>query len=242
MWEMIIDPSADLLKEVKRCARPALSTARSMTVKLEHMQRTAEHLPPQWPSPANPGDRSKRIARRRAELRLSVVQVAARALVSTRYLEYLERYPAMPRPATLRALAAALRTTPAALLGAGGQAPPGTDPARGQPDVRKPNSRGVPSADRAGRYGWIAVATASGLMVLPVNYVMVANTIVLRTGSGTLIAAHAADDVTFEVDHIDEALGQGWSVLVRGPGAPCCTARRAPSSARTRRPQPLGRR
>jgi hypothetical protein len=54
-------------------------------------------------------------------------------------------------------------------------------------------------------------------MVLPVNYVMVANTIVLRTGSGTLIAAHAADDVTFEVDHIDEAVGQGWSVLVRGP-------------------------
>jgi hypothetical protein len=40
---------------------------------------------------------------------------------------------------------------------------------------------------------------------------------VFRTGSGTLIAAHSADDVAFEVDHIDEALGQGWSVLVRGP-------------------------
>jgi transcriptional regulator with XRE-family HTH domain len=188
-----------------------------MTVKLEHMQRTAEHLPPQWPSPANPGDLSKRIARRRAELRLSVAQVAARSLVSTRYLEYLERYPAMPRPATLRALAAALRTTPAALLGAGGQAPPGRTPLAGSPTFESLTPAECRRLIEPGGIGRIAVATASGLMVLPVNYVMVANTIVLRTGSGTLIAAHAADDVTFEVDHIDEALGQGWSVLVRGP-------------------------
>ena len=49
-----------------------------------------------WPSPPDPGDLSKRIARRRAELRLSRVQVAARAGLSLRYLEYLERYPAGP--------------------------------------------------------------------------------------------------------------------------------------------------
>jgi len=53
--------------------------------------------------------------------------------------------------------------------------------------------------------------------VLPVNFAVIANTIVIRTGTGTLIAAHAADEVAFEVDHVDEALGQGWSVLVRGP-------------------------
>ena len=188
-----------------------------MTVRLEHVQRTAEHLPPQWPSPADPGDLSKRIARRRAELRLSVAQVAARAVVSTRYLEYLERYPAMPRPATLRALAAALRTTPAALLGAGGQAPPGRTPLAGSPALESLTPAECRRLIEPGGIGRIAVVTASGLMVLPVNYVMVANTIVLRTGSGTLIAAHAADDVTFQVDHIDDALGQGWSVLVRGP-------------------------
>ena len=189
-----------------------------MTVRLEHVQGTAEqHLPPQWPSPADPGDLSKRIARRRAQLRLSVAQVAARAVVSTRYLEYLERYPALPRPATLRALAAALRTTPAALLGAGGQAPPGRTALAGSPALECLSPAECRRLIEPGGIGRIAVATASGLMVLPVNYVMVANTIVLRTGSGTLIAAHAADDVTFEVDYIDEALGQGWSVLVRGP-------------------------
>lgn len=31
-----------------------------------------------------------------------------------------------------------------------------------------------------------------------------------------MIGAHGDDTVAFEVDHIDEALGQGWSVLVRG--------------------------
>jgi transcriptional regulator with XRE-family HTH domain len=188
-----------------------------MTVRLEHVQKAAEYLPARWPSPADPGDLSKRIARRRAELRLSVAQVAARAVVSTRYLEYLERYPALPRPATLRALAAALRTTPAALLGAGGQAPPGRTSLAGSPTLESLTPAECRRLIEPGGIGRIAVATASGLMVLPVNYVMVANTIVLRTGSGTLIAAHAADDVTFEVDHIDEALGQGWSVLVRGP-------------------------
>ena len=69
-----------------------------------------------WPSPPDPGDLSRRVAQRRAELHLSQVQVAARAGVSLRYLEYLERYPARPTPAALRQLAAALRTTPAALL------------------------------------------------------------------------------------------------------------------------------
>ena len=78
-----------------------------------------------WPSPPDPGDLSKRIAQRRAELGLSTAQVAARARMSLRYLEYLERYPARPTPAALRQVAAALQTTSAALLGAGAGVPPG---------------------------------------------------------------------------------------------------------------------
>ena len=170
-----------------------------------------------WPSPPDPGDLSRRIARRRAELRLSVAQVAARAVVTPRYVEYLERYPAIPRPAILRALAAALRTTPAALLGAGGQAPPGRTPLAGSPAAEKLTPAECLRLIEPGGVGRIALATASGLMVLPVNFVMVANSIVFKTGGGSLIAAHAADEVAFEVDHIDEALGQGWSVLVQGP-------------------------
>ena len=41
-------------------------------------------------------------------------------------------------------------------------------------------------------------------------------TIVIRTGQGTMVEGHADEQVAFEVDHLDEALNQGWSVLVRG--------------------------
>ena len=81
-----------------------------------------------WPSPPDPGDLSRRLAARRAELRLSLSQVAERAAVNRRYLEFLENFPGQPDAGTLRRLAAALRTTPGALLGGGGQAPPGRRP------------------------------------------------------------------------------------------------------------------
>ena len=68
----------------------------------------------------------------------------------------------------------------------------------------------------AGGIGRIAFGTVSGPVVFPVNFAVVAGTIVIRTGEGTMIAGHAGEQVAFEVDHIDEALCQGWSVLVRG--------------------------
>ncbi len=168
-----------------------------------------------WPSPPDPGDLSRRLTARRTELRLSLTQVAGRARVNRRYLEYLENFPGQPHADTLRRLAAALHTTPAALLGAGGEAPPGHSP--GPVGQLEPLS--LAECHRLltqGGLGRIAFDTASGLMVLPVNYLMVAGTVVIRTGSGSLIAAHGDDTVSFETDHLDETLLCGWSVLVRG--------------------------
>jgi nitroimidazol reductase NimA-like FMN-containing flavoprotein (pyridoxamine 5'-phosphate oxidase superfamily) len=68
----------------------------------------------------------------------------------------------------------------------------------------------------AGGIGRIAFVTPSGPIVLPVNFAVLAGTIVVRTGEGTAIDGHADEQAAFEVDHIDEALSQGWSVLVRG--------------------------
>jgi nitroimidazol reductase NimA-like FMN-containing flavoprotein (pyridoxamine 5'-phosphate oxidase superfamily) len=171
-----------------------------------------------WPSPPDPGDLSKRIARRRAELHLSQAQVAAHAGLSLRYLEYLERYPARPTPVALRRLAAALRTTPAALLGGGANVPPGHGP---RPADLRVVSKLMPAECRRliapGGVGRIAFTTLTGPMVVPVNYAVLADTIVLRTAEGTVIDGHADGLVALEVDHIDEALCQGWSVLVRGP-------------------------
>jgi nitroimidazol reductase NimA-like FMN-containing flavoprotein (pyridoxamine 5'-phosphate oxidase superfamily)/DNA-binding transcriptional regulator YiaG len=169
-----------------------------------------------WPSPPDPGDLSKRIARRRAELHLSEAQVAARAGMSLRYLEYLERYPARPGGDALRRLAAALRTTPAALLGAGAQAPPGYGRLAGPPVIIKLMPAECRRLIAAGGVGRFAFSTTSGPVVLPVNFAMVEGTVVIRTGEGTMIDGHADERVAFEVDHIDEALRQGWSVLVRG--------------------------
>jgi transcriptional regulator with XRE-family HTH domain len=86
--------------------------------------------PYDWPSPPDPGDLSRRLGARRAELRLSLSQVAERAAANRRYLEFLENFPGQADAGTLRRLAAALRTTPAALLGAGRPPPRPGRPAR----------------------------------------------------------------------------------------------------------------
>ena len=170
-----------------------------------------------WPSPPDPGDLSRRIAQRRAELHLSQVQVAERAGLSLRYLEYLERYPGRPAPAALRKVAAALRTTPTALLGAGANVPP----SQHRPADLRFMSKLMPAECRRliapGGVGRIAFGMPSGPVVVPVNFAVLADTIVVRTAEGTVIDGHADEQVALEVDHIDEALCQGWSVLVRGP-------------------------
>ncbi len=169
-----------------------------------------------WPSPPDPGDLSKRVTSRRAELHLSKAQVAARAGMSLRYLEYVERYPARPPAEALRRLAAALQTTPAVLLGAGAQAPPGYGRNAAPPEVTTLTPAECHRLIAAGGIGRIAFGTPSGPVVFPVNFAVIAGTIVIRTGEGTAIDGHADEQVAFEVDHIDEALSQGWSVLVRG--------------------------
>jgi len=191
-----------------------------------------------WPSPADPGDLSRRLARRREELRLSTAQVAARAGLSQRYLEYLERYPARADATVLRRLAAALQTSPAALLGGGAITPAGGRATR-SPDGQALRQLKVADCWRLiapGGVGRIAFCLPSGPIVLPVNYAVVpgsvpssaasssavassavaSSAIVLRTGHGTIIEAHGYGKVAFEVDHIDDAMCQGWSVLVAG--------------------------
>ncbi|MGH3277853.1 MAG: helix-turn-helix domain-containing protein [Trebonia sp.] len=192
-----------------------------MTVSQIHRATAgADGGPWQWPVPADPGDLSRRLAARREELRLTLGQVARRARIEPRYLAYLENFPGQPGAATLRQLAAALRTTSAALLGAGQEAAPGSDPREACWGSGGLVERLVPmecyrllGPQGIGR---IAFGTASGLMVLPVNYVVTDATVVIRTGGGSLIGGHGDGRVSFEADHFDLELGQGWSVLVRG--------------------------
>lgn len=65
--------------------------------------------------------------------------------------------------------------------------------------------------------GRIALSVSALPVVLPVNYAVMDDTVVLRSGAGTkLDAALAGAVVAFEVDHLDEAGQTGWSVMVQG--------------------------
>lgn len=169
-----------------------------------------------WPMPECPGDLSRRIFSRRSELRLSTSQVAERARMSRRYVEYLEKFPSQPGAETLRRLAAALQTTPAALLGAG----QGTERAGSGRILQRLRSAECWKLLAPGGVGRVGLDTAGGPLVIPVNYALVLRTIVLRTGVGSTIAAHASEQTAFEVDYVDHALAQGWSVMVRGRAHP----------------------
>lgn len=53
-------------------------------------------------------------------------------------------------------------------------------------------------------------------MMLPVNFALTGKAIIFRTAPDTLLALRANGYLSFEVDHFDEALHEGWSVLVHG--------------------------
>jgi nitroimidazol reductase NimA-like FMN-containing flavoprotein (pyridoxamine 5'-phosphate oxidase superfamily) len=68
-----------------------------------------------------------------------------------------------------------------------------------------------------GTVGRVGVCDGGGPLVLPVNYVLAGDEVVIGTGVGSgLSAALEAGVVAFEADDADLAYEWGWSVLVRG--------------------------
>jgi nitroimidazol reductase NimA-like FMN-containing flavoprotein (pyridoxamine 5'-phosphate oxidase superfamily) len=67
-----------------------------------------------------------------------------------------------------------------------------------------------------GGIGRVGFSSADGIMMLPVNFAVTGKAIIFRTAPDTLLAVYANGQVSFEVDHLDEALREGWSVLVHG--------------------------
>jgi len=67
-----------------------------------------------------------------------------------------------------------------------------------------------------GGIGRVGFTAAAGVMMLPVNFAVTGKTIIFRTAPDTLLALYANAPVSFEVDRLDEALHEGWSVLVHG--------------------------
>jgi nitroimidazol reductase NimA-like FMN-containing flavoprotein (pyridoxamine 5'-phosphate oxidase superfamily) len=72
---------------------------------------------------------------------------------------------------------------------------------------------------RAGVVGRVALATPEGPHIIPVNYAVFEDTIVVRTSSYSLLGTYGRSTMlAFEVDHVDHDRHVGWSVVARGRG------------------------
>ncbi|MER5518372.1 pyridoxamine 5'-phosphate oxidase family protein [Streptomyces sp. NPDC002763] len=164
------------------------------------------------------GDLGRRLAVRRKELGLTREETAERAGIAPGYLRYLEERPeATPGTGALLRLANVLHTTMPHLTGGDTEAPSGRAGAAHHPrftELNPPECRALLGSHGVGRLG---VDTASGPVVVPVNYTVVDGAIVFRTADDATPAMAPGCQVAFEVDRIDDAFSQGWSVLVRGP-------------------------
>lgn len=170
-----------------------------------------------------PGDLGRRVARRRESLSLTRTQLAERAEIDPGYLEYLEETPASPAIDTVRKLATALGTSAEELLGGTVDLPPGRRGPAPRPLLEKLEADECLRLIAPGGVGRVAFDEPGGPAVLPVNYVLHKGAVIIRTAFGGPLDDNLRTGVrgvefkvAFEVDRIDDACSEGWSVLLRG--------------------------
>jgi transcriptional regulator with XRE-family HTH domain len=161
----------------------------------------------------------RRLAEQRSRAGLSITDAAERAGMSPGYLAYLESssYP-NPSQATLARLAAALDTAPESLAGAGLNVPPGQRGAAKNPvldNLTFDECMQLVAVGGVGRF--LFDEPGRGPVAIPVNFRMDDDNVVFRTASESSITHGLhGQQVSFDVDHLDDALREGWSVLLSG--------------------------
>ena len=162
-------------------------------------------------------DLARRIAHRRQELGLSREELARRAEMDPGYLDYLEHSPVSSMlPGVLLRLAAALETTAVHLRGGDVDRPPGPGRARAHPHLDVLSSEECEAHLAGGGVGRLVFLAPQGPVALPVNFRFLDGDVVFCTRAEGVLAAAAGSTVSFEVDHIDEVMSEGWSVLITG--------------------------
>jgi hypothetical protein len=133
------------------------------------------------------------------------------------YLAYLEHSTAVaiPRGSLIR-LADALETTVEALRGGKVERPPGPGRAGPHPRLDVLTREECEAHLVGGGVGRLVFLATGVPLALPVNFRYFDGGIVFRTRAGGALAASVGTIVSFEVDQIDEAMSEGWSVLVSG--------------------------
>jgi transcriptional regulator with XRE-family HTH domain len=163
------------------------------------------------------GDLGRRIAARREELGYSRNDLAARAGSPPGYIQYLEERAAIPDRNFLLRLASALDTSVTELTGDHTEQPPGAGQATHHPQLVELSQEECRSLLGTHGVGRVGMTTEEGPVVLPVNY-MVTETgeLAYRTAPEAAPAQAAGKHIACEVDRVDEAFSEGWSVLVVG--------------------------
>lgn len=167
-------------------------------------------------------DVGRRIAERRRSLGLSVEDLAGRAGMDPRYVRGVEsrRAPDVSSAAMQR-FARALETTVDALSGAPLDLPP-HESAVSLEEISERECWRLVSGAGVGR---VVVDVARGPIALPVNFAVAGKRILFRTkAEGEIARGVRSGRVSFEVDRVDDAEAEGWSVLVTGDA----TLRRGP--------------
>jgi nitroimidazol reductase NimA-like FMN-containing flavoprotein (pyridoxamine 5'-phosphate oxidase superfamily)/DNA-binding XRE family transcriptional regulator len=168
----------------------------------------------------DPGDVGRRLIERRNELGLSREEVAREAGMDPGYLRHVEQEAnARPSPAACARLAVVLKTSVTWLRGGGLDRPPGggsPSPA-GNPVLEVMDRAECLRKLAPGGVGRVVFDDSRGPVALPVNFRLLGESVYFRTSDGSIAAAlERASTMSVEVDHLDDALGEGWSVLVTG--------------------------
>lgn len=166
------------------------------------------------------GDLARRVVHRREQLGLTRGEVARRAGMDSGYLDYLEHSAdANVSAEALVRLAFALETTVSDLAGGNVDRPPGSGRAGPHPSLEVLSREQCEAHLAGGGIGRIVFLAERGPVALPVNFQFVDGDVVFRTDPTGSPATATGAPISFEVDHIDEATSEGWSVLITGHAA-----------------------
>ena len=169
-------------------------------------------------SPSRAGDLARRVAHRRNELGKSIEEVADEAGVDPAYLRYFEASPdARLSAGTMILLAMALETTPEELYGARVERAPGPGRAVPHGELRTLTPEQCAAHLESGGVGRLVFLTERGPVAHPVNFAMYDGDVVVSTTPNQANQLESQQRAAFEIDRVDEAMREGWSVLVSGP-------------------------
>lgn len=165
----------------------------------------------------SPGDLARRILHRQNELGISTEELAQRAGIDPTYLKYFETSAdARLSAGTLNLIALALDTSPLALQGADFERPMAQGRAGRHPALEALTEEHCEAHLAAGGVGRVVYSTDRGPVALPVNFEFTDGDIILSTDLAKANHLEEQAVVGFEVDRVDEAVSEGWSVLVSG--------------------------